>query len=598
MNSKFETKSKLFKILDVLEVEFVGKWLIFSTLVGIVAGLGAIAFNYLLTHSIAFFLVKLAGFAPPEPNNPVIPIHFSKWMLLVVPALGGLISGFLVYSFAPEAEGHGTDAMVESFHKGRGIIRSRVPFIKTVASVLTIGSGGSAGREGPIAQIGAGFGSFLASYLKLSDRDRRLLLLAGAGAGIGAIFRSPLGAALFATEVLYKDTEFEYEGILTAILSSIVSYSVFTSVYGWDPLFKTANFTFHHPVELFIYSFLGLLCAFVGYMYIKVFYGVRDRLFNKIPVNNRLKPAIGGLMLGVIAVFFPQVIGGGYGWIQMALDGNLAISLMLALIIAKMFATSFTISSGGSGGVFAPSLFIGAMLGGVFGGVMSKFLPGIILQSNAFVMVGMGGFFAGVAKVPIASLIMVSEMTGGYGLLVPMMLVSTIAYLFLKKATLYEKQMDARIDSPAHQGDFAVDVLENIKVEDAMNIDKKPMLIPENLPFKKILKHVSQTTFSNFPVVNGNDRITGAISLNDLRRVIFDEELSDLVIAKDICTSDVVKLFTDEDLSVALKKFAMVNVDELPVVDSEEQDKVVGMLSRKDVLTAYHGEFTRLKGST
>ncbi len=596
MNLRFETKSAIFKILEGLEFESVGKWLFFSVIIGIVAGLGAILFSYLLHLCIEYFLVGFASFNPPDPYNTSVPVHYSRWALAIIPALGGILSGILVYTFAPEAEGHGTDAMVESFHRGRGIIRRRVPFIKTIASVLTIGSGGSAGKEGPIAQIGAGFGSYLGTLLRLSDRDRRLLLLSGAAGGLGAIFKAPLGSALFVNEVLYRDTEIEYEGIIPSILSSIVSYSVFTSLYGVEPLFRTPRLTFSHPAELLMYGAFGVLCAGIGYGYIYIFYGMRDYFFNRIKIDNRLKPAVGGILIGMMALFLPQVLGGGYGWIQMAIDGKLAIGFMFILAIAKIFATSFTISSGGSGGVFAPSLFIGAMLGGFFGGVVSKIFPELVLQPNAFVMVGMGGFFAGVAKVPIASLIMVSEMTGSYGLLVPMMLVSTISYLFLQRASLYEKQVRTRIDSPAHQGDFIIDVLKDIRVADALPKDRKPVLIPEDLHFRDILKYVSETNFSNFPVVNKEGVFTGVISLNDIRRVIFEDELSDLVIAKDIATPNMVTVSLDEDLSVALKKFAIGNVDELPVVEHINDGKVIGILSRSDILAAYHRAFSGLKG--
>ncbi len=591
MNSRFETRSRLLKALEGLEVEFVGKWLLFSIAVGLVAGLGAIIFDALLEMATFLFLRGMAGYDPASPDT------YSRWMVVLIPAIGGLLSGFIVFTFAPEAEGHGTDAMVDSFHRGRGIIRRRVPFIKTIASVVTIGSGGSAGKEGPIAQIGAGFGSYLATLFRLSDRDRRILLLAGTAAGIGAIFRAPLGAAIFACEVLYRDTEIEYEGLLPSILSSIVSYSVFTSFYEGGPLFTTPRLTFTHPFELIFYAIFGLLCAGVGYIYIKVFYGMRDRVFRPMGIDNRWKPAVGGLLLGLLAFYYPQVLGGGYGWIQMAIDGKLALHLMLLLALAKILATSFTISSGGSGGVFAPSLFIGAMLGGVFGGLASRLFPDMALMPDAYVMVGMGGFFAGVAKVPIASLILVSEMTESYGLLVPMMLVSTVSFLFLRKVTLYEKQVPTRVDSPAHQGDFTVDLLRRIRVRDAMPKDRRPVLIPEAASIEEVMRYVSETTFSNFPVIDSKGRMVGVISLNDMRRVIFDEGvLRGLVIARDICTPEVVTVSLDDDLSVALKGLTMVNVDDIPVVDPKDSTKVVGILTRRDILSAYHRELMRLKG--
>ncbi len=597
MISRFETKSKLLSILEGLEVGLVGKWLFFSIAVGIVSGVGAIVFDYLLGLTSSYLLTGLAGYHPPTPFHPVFEDGYRRWILVIVPVIGGLVSGFLVFTFAPEAEGHGTDAMVDSFHRKRGVIRKRVPFIKTIASVVTIGSGGSAGKEGPIAQIGAGFGSYLATLFHLPDRDRRILLLAGTAGGIGAIFRAPLGAAIFACEVLYQDTEIEYEGVLPCILSSIVSYSVFTSFYGSGPLFQTPKLTYVHPFELIFYALFGLLCAGVGYIYIRVFYGMRDFFFKPLGIDTRLKPAVGGLLLGLLAFYLPHILGGGYGWIQMAIEGKLALAFMLILAFAKILATSFTISSGGSGGVFAPSLFIGAMLGGSFGGLISYLFPGLALSQAAFVMVGMGGFFAGIAKVPIASLILVSEMTESYGLLVPMMLVSTISFLFLRKATLYEKQVPSRIDSPAHQGDFAIDLLKQIKVRDAIPRDRKPVLVPEAASIEDILRVVSETTFSNFPVVDSQGRMVGIISLNDVRRVIFDEDvLKGLVIARDICTPDVITVSLDDDLSVALKGLAMVNVDDIPVVDPKDPSRVVNMLTRKDILTAYHRELSRLGG--
>ena len=335
-------------------------------------------------------------------------------MMLWIPALGGLISGLIVFNFAPEAEGHGTDAMIDSFHRKKGVIRRRVPLIKTIASAITIGSGGSAGKEGPIAQIGAGFGSFLASVLKVSDRERRIMLLAGAAGGIGAIFKAPLGAALFATEVLYRKEDFEFEAIIPCTLSSIVAFMVFTFHDGNATVFHIPAFSLATPGQLPFYAVLGVLCALVAFPYIKFFYGSRDRFFRRLNIPKSIKPAIGGLMVGIIALFLPEVLGGGYPWMQSAIDGHLAIRLMAVLIVAKIAATSFTISSGGSGGVFAPSLFIGSMLGGAFGNLCQRFFPHIITEPGAFVLVGMGGFFAGVAKVPIAALIMVAEMTGGY----------------------------------------------------------------------------------------------------------------------------------------------------------------------------------------
>ena len=308
-------------------------------------------------------MVRGVGYSIPVPGgegSTVIPAEPTRrWLLLVVPAIGGLLSGLLVFSLAPEAEGHGTDAMIDAFHRKRGIIRKRVPFIKTIASALTIGSGGSAGREGPIAQVGSGFGSAPAGWLKSSDRERRLLVLAGAGAGIGAVFRAPLGGALFVVEVLYREMEFESAALVPAFVASIVSYSIYCGVSGkWGAIFRVPDATFTHPLELPLYLVLGLVCALMGILYVKVFYGVRDRVFRRIPLPRHVKPALGGLAVGVIGYFLPQVLGMGYGWVQLAIDGNLALGLIVTIAFVKILATGLTISSGGSGGVFAPSMVI------------------------------------------------------------------------------------------------------------------------------------------------------------------------------------------------------------------------------------------------
>ncbi|MBK5095223.1 MAG: chloride channel protein, partial [Deltaproteobacteria bacterium] len=384
-----------------------------SIAVGVVAGVGAVAFDHLLTLSLEL-LHMITGYMEPgrgAASNLATQIttKHSYWFL-IIPALGGLASGILVYTLAPEAEGHGTDAMIEAFHQKGGQIRKRVPIVKIIASALTIGSGGSAGKEGPIAQIGSGFGAFLSSTLKLKPRDQRILVLAGAAGGIGAIFQAPLGAALFAPEVLYREEEFEYEGILPCIISSIVAHSLYSEVFGRRALFFPGKVEFSLTSELVPYALFGVLCALVGFLYVRVFYGLRDKFFLPLRINRMLKPALGGLMLGAISFLSPAILDGGYGWIQMAMEGKILWYVMLLLAFLKILATSCTISSGGSGGVFGPSVFIGAMLGGAFGFLGHKLAPGWVIHPNSFMLVGMGGFFAGVAKVPIASIIMACEM--------------------------------------------------------------------------------------------------------------------------------------------------------------------------------------------
>jgi chloride channel protein, CIC family len=578
-------------------MKWMWRWILLGILIGVVSGLGAILFNCLLQKGTQFFMNDLIAILVPESFHEAGLFGFSvsRWMMLWIPAFGGLLAGLIVFRFAPEAEGHGTDAMIDSFHRKKGLVRGRVPIVKTIASTITIGSGGSAGKEGPIAQIGSGFASYLATRLKMNERDRRLMLLAGAAGGIGAIFKAPLGAALFATEVLYREPEFEFEGIIPSVLSAIVAYTVFTLYYGWETLFHIPILTpAVSSTDLLVYGIFGVFCAVVGSFYIHFFYGIRDRFFRRLRLARSLKPALGGLMLGGIAFFFPQILGGGYEWIQSAIDGNVALWIMLALVFAKIIGTSFTISSGGSGGVFAPSLFIGAMLGGFFGTLCSKLFPSLLINPAAFVLVGMGGFFAGVAKVPIASLIMVTEMTGGYSLIVPLLIVSTVSYLFLGEVSLYEKQVSTRVDSPAHLGDFVTDILDHILVKEALPLARNVETIPEDMGFERIIQLIVESNQLDFPVVDRAGDLNGILSLTDIRKVIMEKDLHRLVVAKDIATREVLTVTPDDSLHVALKKMTEAEIRELPVVSGENPRRVVSMVSRKDVIRTYHCEMEKI----
>jgi CIC family chloride channel protein len=560
--------------------------------VGIVAGLGAILFDRLLVWMLHAVLETFTGYAEPRAGAPAASLSTfaparSLW-LFIIPALGGLVSGVIVYLVAPEAEGQGTDAMIESFHEKGGKIRKRVPLVKIVASALTIGSGGSAGKEGPISQIGAGFGSAVAATFRLKPRERRVLVLAGAAGGIGAIFQAPLGAALFAPEVLYRETEFESEAILPCIISSITAYAVYTQLYKGGALFFPGRVGFSLPGELLPYAVFGVLCALVGFLFVRVFYGARDRLFQPLRIHRMLKPALGGLMMGCIAFFVPQIMNGGYGWVQTALEGKLLWRLMLLLVALKIVATSCTISSGGSGGVVGPSVFIGAMLGGAFGFLGHEVAPGWVVHPHSFVLVGMGGFFAGVAKVPIASIIMACEMSASYTLLVPLMIVSSISCLLLRNVNLFEKQQISRIASPAHLTEFARGMLEKIRVHEAVR-EQTITRIPEHMPFGDLVKTVTRSGASHFPVVDREGRMTGIVSINDIRAVLFEETVDQLIVARDVATPNVVRVHWNDTLQQALDKMAAINVDELPVAYEERPDEIVAMVSKRDIVDFYYG---------
>ena len=576
-----------------------------SLLVGCVAGIVAMVFTFCLDGTTEFVGKYIFHHSPESFGGELelalmlsnMPLS-HRWLIFFIPAIGGLLAGFLIFKYAPSAEGHGTDAVIHAFHRERGRIPLAVPLVKLVASVLTIGTGGSAGREGPIALIGAGFASFMSSKVKLSERETRILVICGVAAGIGAIFRAPLGGAIFAVSVLYSEAEFEYEALMPSFISSIMAYSVFCTLHpqGWGAVFNIPeDIIFHNARELPIYACVALILAAVGPIYVKTFWKMRDNFFMKLPVPKYFIPAIGGLMLGVLCFFFPAALGGGYEWLQMTIDGapEISIRFLLMLALVKIIATSFTISSGGSGGVFAPSLVIGGSLGGAAGLIAQHFFPNVVSHPGAYVLVGMAGFFTGVAKVPIAALIMVSEMTLGYSLLVPLMLVCAVTYFLLGPGiTIYREQVGTRLDSPAHMGDFVIDILEQMKVEKIVNTSKEVVTIPANSSLQQVLNRTTETTQSCFPVVSENDEMIGMISYADIRPYLYEPDLGILVIAGEIAVP-VVPLVLSDSLDVALRKIIEMEVDEMPVVSSEGETKIIALLSRRDIIAAYHKEMLK-----
>jgi CIC family chloride channel protein len=419
------------------ELRTSGKWLLLATLIGIVAGVGAIVFQLLGQLVLTYSLGAFANYYPREaagdyrffehPENA----DLRPWAIVLVMTAGGLASGVLVFTFAPEAEGHGTDAAIDAFHNKRGLIRGRIGVVKTLASALTIGTGGSGGREGPIAQIGASCGSQLAQRLRLTPRDTRILMAAGMGAGVGAIFRAPLAGALFAGEILYKDADLESDVIAPAAIASIIAYSVYALSLPRDRWFghlfgEHLHYRPSSLLELGPFSLMAVVLVLAAILYIKVFYGTH-RLFQRLPVRPHFRPMIGAAMAGLVGlgVYWWMgrdtralaVLSAGYGTLQDALDpaAELSIKLLLAVALFKIVTTSLTIGSGGAGGVFGPSMVIGGCLGAAVGQFFKQTLfPGLVQTPQMYAIVGMAGFFAACAHAPFSTVIMVSEMTGDY----------------------------------------------------------------------------------------------------------------------------------------------------------------------------------------
>jgi chloride channel protein, CIC family len=388
-----------------------------------------------------------------------------------------------VYSLAPEAEGHGTDAAVETYHQKGAEVRPRIPFIKGIASALTIGSGGVAGREGPTAQISVGLGSILATFLRLRGQERRILLLASMSAGLAAVFRAPLGMAIFSVEILYSGMVFESEALIYTVISAVTAYAIHGFFVGWSPIFAIPpGLTFHSPVALLGFAILGVLAGVLGAVLPSLFYGVRD-FFRRIPIPRHFKPAIGGLVVGLVGMAVPEILGTGYGWVELAIAGKLSIVMLAVVLLLKAPAMSLTIGSGGSGGVFAPTVTMGALLGGIVGLSLAAFSPQLGVVPAAFVVVGMAAIFSGAARTPISTLIMVAEMTGGYGLIVPAMLANMSSFIVQRSLTqgrryptLYEAQVATREDSPAHRGVFVRRALEMIE---GGAVDRTELTLPK-----------------------------------------------------------------------------------------------------------------------
>lgn len=583
-----------------------GRWMAYSALVGVAAALGAILFTNLITLLQHGTLQALVGYHGPEPGgeaDPMAAFDLSaaleptrRWLLLIVPAAGGLVSGWLVFKFAPEAEGHGTDAVIRAFHHEEGRIRPRVPLVKTIASAVTLGTGGSAGREGPIAQVGAGLGSLLANRLGLSTSDRRMLLVAGMAAGVSSIFRSPLGGAFFAVEVLYRQ-DLEAEALMPAVIAGITGYSVYSSLEESSSVFTTPEFRFINPLELLPIIVFALLCTIVGIYFVRIFYGTKRNLFERLPIPAPFKPALGGLLVGAIAFVFPAVLGSSYGWLQQAIDGNLPMALMGLLVIAKILATSLTISSGGSGGVFAPSLVIGGMLGGLVGTGLSVVAPALVHQPQAYVLIGMAAFFAGVAHVPIAATIMISELTGHYTLLVPLIFAAVIAHVVTKKWGLYTQQVPTFKDSPAHRPDLIPDLLEDVRVGRIVERPSTLHVLAPQHTLDEILDVFARTDEVILPIEErGNaadraERYSGLVLLEDVQELLqSNTTMRRLLIAKDL-EVPFVAVRRRDTLSDAVDTFVTSTYPELPVIDDEGE--IIGFIRQGQVLNEYYRAYVR-----
>lgn len=573
----------------------VSKWIIVGILIGIAAGLGSIALYLSIKYVTDYLLVPLSGFTPPLSGvsggtpNYVIG-HYRMFLIPVSTVIGGLIAGFIVYRFAPEAEGHGTDAAIRAFHENNGKIRRRIPLVKLVASAFTIGSGGSGGREGPTAQIAAGFGSFVADSFKMDDHDRRIAMAAGIGAGIGSIFLAPLGGALLSTEVLYRQ-DFEVEALIPSIIASVVGYSIFGYFVDYKPLFtipQTTILGFTHPVGLLVYILVGVMAGLGGILYVRMFYGVQKLFARMKHVSKYLRPAIGALIVGIIGMFFPEILGLGYGWVQQIFYNNLIllpIYLLIILFFLKIVATSFTIGSGGSGGVFAPGIVTGAFMGAAIGILVHPFFP--FLNVTEITIVTMISFFGGVSKAPISVLIMGTEMTGGFALFLPLMLSTTIAYFVSgMKNSIYSAQVKDRAASPAHKIEYEKPLMDDIPVIEAIKTDY-PFVGPDQT-LKQAVEALRGSKTKSV-VVQKDGKLEGLLSIENFPSNWNNDEFT----VAEYMNPNPETISPERNIHDALDVLTKVASGKLIVIGKDRN--VLGTIGFGEVADAYNREVRRLK---
>ncbi|GAB6038320.1 chloride channel protein [Fundidesulfovibrio butyratiphilus] len=566
------------------------RWLTLSVMAGTVAGLLTSGYSVALTELEKLFQYKAFGYTPAHAYD--LFGLTRPWLVPLCTTLVGALTGLCIERFAPEAAEagtDGTDAMIRAFHRNEGRIRPAAAVLRTVSSLLTMTAGGSAGKEGPVAFMGAGAASWLAQKRGLSAKDRRILLLAGAAGGLGAIFQAPLGGALTAVEVLYSD-DFEAEALLPSVIASVTAYTVVTLFFGAKPVFDAPSMHLSSFLEIPFYLVLAGACALSAWFYVRGFFFTKYKIF--APLRARLglpaTTALGGLGAGLVGMAFPSLMGSSHTSLELAILGQLPALTLAALLLGKIVATSLTIGSGFSGGMFAPGLFVGAMTGGVVGQLGHSLRPDVVTQPGAFALVGMSAFFAAAANASIGPVVMVCEITQGYGLLAPLLLSSAIALMLSGKRCLYENQLHEKNQSPAHRGEAAMIALGALTVGQAY----KPggyVVLEQSTTLGALSDIIANTDTLTFAVRNAEGHLTSLLSLKDVRRVMFEDCLFPLVVVHDLARP-LALLTPDQDLRQALAAFVDSGLSQLPVVDTNNPDRVLGMLRVEDLLAAQRVE--------
>jgi len=553
--------------------------IVLAVFVGLATGFGAIGFIWLIEY-----FNRLAFGLTDQILTEAIGSRGYKFWLPLIPMVGGLLVGPIVYKFAKEAQGHGVPEVMNAVARLGGIIRPRVAAAKAVASAICIGSGGSAGREGPIVQIGSALGSTLGQVFRMSGERVKILVGCGAAAGISAVFNAPIAGVIFSLEIILGD--FAIKTFSPVLLSSVVASVVARSFLGNHPAFEVPSYSLVSAWEIPLYVVMGILVGALGVLFTRTLELFED-VFEKLKITDWTKPALGGLLLGVIAIFYPQTLADGYETIRLTLHGQMAVGLLVILIFGKLLSTSLTLGSGNSGGIFAPSLFMGAAAGGAFGAAVNHLFPTVTATPGAYALVGMAGMIAAATHAPITALLIIFEMTSDYRIILPLMVTVVFSALVAGKLfpySIYTVKLARRgIDI---RGGKDINVLRSHQVSEIM--DHKFQTMRATTPLHAIFRSIEQSSESNFVVTDNEDRLRGVLSFQDIRSVMSEHTLDFLVIAQDLVRPETTVVYPDDNLEEAYRLFNLRDLSMIPVVDWADEKRVIGVLRRDDMMTYYN----------
>ena len=576
MQSIFENLREKIKILLMQDHNM----LLLAAVIGFLAGLASTLFRR---------LIEFFGDVFSADGLTVIGITGSSIPLLLplLPMVGGIITGIICHFFPDAVKENGVHRVMHAVAMKAGKIRKRTLLTCSTTSALTIGSGGSAGREGPTVQIGSAVGSALGNLFHLSHERVQVLVGCGAAAGIAASFNAPLAGVLFALEIIL--TNFTIHTFSPIVVASVIGTATGRAMEGNEITFSVPVHELVSYSEIVFYLFLGILCGVISKLFTFTFFKANDIFDKMVYLPVPLKPALGGLIVGFISISFPAVLGNGYGFMEKALNGELFWGLAFVLIFLKIISTSATLGSGGLGGVFAPSLFIGAMLGSAYGTLVHAINPNFTASPETYALVGMGAVAGAVMQAPLTNILMLFELTNDYTIILPIMITCIVsAYTFraFDKNSIYiQKLLKEGINIKYGR---EVSILNSIKVSDVLSGDVTT--IPEGMPFRKILETISYSKNFYFPVVDGQGEMSGILSFHMIREMIFEEELGDLIVANDLKVKSVMTLTPENNLNQAMEMFAKLDVEQLPVVGRDDLKRVIGMVNRGEVVAAYNRE--------